>query len=135
MLIGYLADLCDAGEFAVDPARARDFAADLGGRNGHQGGRRAWLLVQAALSAAFRGGLRPSSPNADLNARLAAGILACFPPQAFDSTGLLRTLHGLRMSRSADDAEGMLQQLLAAEPPQPPHLAASRRQGRLGGQR
>lgn len=133
MLIGYLAGLCDVGRFAVDAARAQDFAADLGGAAQHKGGQRAWALVQASLAAAFRRGLQPSSPNADLNARIAAAILACFPPQLFDSTGLLRTLHGLRMTRTADDAQGLLQQILAAELPQAAGPAASVRPGRLGG--
>ena len=63
-------------EFAVDTARARDFAADLDEQSQLAGGRHVWSLVQVALRAAFRRDLAPVSPNADFNAQIAAGVLA-----------------------------------------------------------
>jgi len=115
LLVGYLLGLHDVRQFAVDPDRAEDFAADLRYRSDLTGGRHAWPLVLASLRAAFRQGLSPGSPNADLNAQIATSILACFPPELFDSTGLFRSLWMLRLTNVADDAQGMVEELLATD--------------------
>jgi hypothetical protein len=52
----------------------------------------------ASVRASFREGLCPVSPNADLNARIASSILACFQGELFDSTGLLRSLWLTRLA-------------------------------------
>ncbi len=119
MLVGYLAGLCDIREFAMDPARAQDFADDLDLQRKSPGGRYAWPLVLASLRAAFRTGLSPIVPNADLNAAIASSVLSAFPASQFDSTGLLRTTWLLRMSRVTSDTEGMIEQLLTLEEPSP----------------
>lgn len=115
LLVGYLSGLYDIGEFAIDPRRAADFAEDLQYRCNLKGGRHAWPLVLASLRAAFRQGLEPQSPNADLNARIAASILACFQPELFDSCGIFRSLWLLRLTNAANDAQGMLDDLLASD--------------------
>jgi hypothetical protein len=115
MLVGYLSGLHDISEFAVDPQRARDFAEDLRYRGSFPGGRHAWPLVQASLRSAFRQGLSAESPNADLNARIAAGILCCFQPELFDSTGIFRSLWLWRLCLVTNDAAGMIAELLALE--------------------
>jgi hypothetical protein len=115
LLIGYLAGLGDVGQFAVDPERARDFAEDLRHRGRLPGGRYAWTLVLTSLRAAFGLALGPVSPNGDLNAQIAASILGCFPPELLDGTGLLRSLWLARLSDVTDDAQGMLDDLLASE--------------------
>jgi len=109
LLIGYLAEMGDVGEFAVDPKRVKEFAQDLHDRGN---GRQAWLLLLASLRASFQQGLDEVSPNADLNARIAAGILACFPSELFDSTGLFRSLWLMRLTSIADDTQGMIDELL-----------------------
>lgn len=128
LLVGYLAGLHDVGEFAIDPARAKDFAEDLRRRSSLEGGPlnadayscpaewAAWPLVLASLRAAFQKGLHPVSPNADLNAQIASGILACFRQELFDSAGLFRSLWLTRLATVADDAQGMVEELLAVEP-------------------
>jgi len=113
LLIGRLAEFYPITEFAFDPHRARDFAEDLSFQASLEGGRHAWPLVTAALRAGFRQGLSPNSPNADLNAQIAQSILATFPPNLFDSTGLPRSLWMLRISGITDDAQGMLDELLS----------------------
>jgi hypothetical protein len=117
MLVGYLANSYDVSEFAVDPARARDFSEDFHEQAGFPGGRQVWPLVQAALRGAFRGDLAAISPNADLNARIASGILACIPPEAFDSTGLLRSLWSMRLAEAASDVQGLIETLLGPDCP------------------
>ena len=115
LLIGYLLGLHEVSEFAVDPQRASDFAEDLRDRGRLPGGRHAWPLVQASLRTAFRQGLGPASPNADLNGRIAGSILSCFPPEVFDSTGLFRSVWLTRLSAAADDTQELLDDLLASE--------------------
>jgi len=117
MLVGYLAGAYDVGEFAIDPARAEDFAEDLHYQSQLKGGRHVWPLVLASLRAAFRQGLAPSSPNADLNAEIAAAVLSCFQSDLFDSTGLLRSLWLTRLYNTTNDAQGLLEDLLSLEEP------------------
>jgi len=117
LLIGYLVGLEDVSQFAVDPQRARDFAEDLRYRSSLQGGRHAWPLVLASLRAAFGEGLCAVSPNADLNTEIASSILACFQPELFDSTGLLRSLWLTRLANVTDDAQGLVEELLALDVP------------------
>jgi hypothetical protein len=117
LLVGHLAGRYDVSEFAFDPQRAQDFAEDLRDRSRRPGGRQAWPLVLASLQTAFRQGLGAESPNADLNARLAAGILSCFPADLFDSTGLMRSLWLMRLTNVTEDTQGMIEDLLAQEQP------------------
>ena len=75
--------------------------------------RQVWPLIRASLKTSFAGSLAPVSPNADLNAKIGAAVLAAFPPEIFDSTGLVRSLWQIRLSNAADDARGMLDELSA----------------------
>ncbi len=120
LLVGYLAELDPACQFAFEPQRARDFAGDLRFQSHCRGGRHAWPLVLSSLRAAFRQGLSTVSPNADLNARIATAILSCFPAEIFDSTGQFRSLWLLRLSNATADAQGMIAELLSVEPASAP---------------
>ncbi len=115
MLIGYLAGQYEVTEFAVDPARAKDFAEDLSHQSRLAGGRHVWPLVLGSLRAAFRQGLSPISPNADLNTRIATSIVSCFQPELFDSTGVFRSLWLLRLTNITADTQVMLDELLSLE--------------------
>jgi hypothetical protein len=113
LLVGHLAGLDNVAEFAFDPQRAKEFAEDLRQRTGRQ----VWPLMVASLRTAFRPGLGSESPNADLNARIAASILACFPADLFDSTGLPRSLWLMRLTNVAEDTQGMIDELLGLQQP------------------
>ncbi len=117
MFVGYLTGLEDVAEFAVDPERAADFAEDLSFQAKMPGGRHAWPLIQASLRSALDSGLSTASPNGDLNARIAQSILGCFQPELFDGTGRFRTLWLDRLTNTADDAQGMLEELTASHAP------------------
>lgn len=130
LLIGYLLRLHDVSSFAPSPDRARDFADDLRWQQQTAGGRHAWPLVLASLRAAMSKRLSNASPNADLNARIAASVVASFSPLAFDSTGTMRSLWLVRMSTMASDAEGMIAELIAAD--EPWRKAIEVRRGGLG---
>ncbi len=115
MLIGYLSDLDDVRQFAFQPHRARQFGEDLHCRARLQGGRVVWPLVLASLRAAFPPECSSASPNGDLNARIAEGILACLQPDLLDPTGLVPATWLSRLEYVTDDATRMIDDLLAAE--------------------
>jgi hypothetical protein len=116
LLIGYLAAGHDVREFAADPDRAGDFADDFVQQRRQEGGRFVWPMVLASLRAAFHEWLEPVSPNPDLNAKIAASILVCFPPEVFDGAGMMQSEWLLRISHITSEAEGMLEELLAEIP-------------------
>lgn len=125
MLVGYLLGLYDVSEFAVDPERARDFSEDLSYRSRMPGGRHAWPLVRVSLRAAFGPGLSPASPNADLNAQIATSIISCFQPELFDASGVLPSAWLVRVTNTAGDAAGMIDELLQLDSQSPCHSGAS----------
>jgi hypothetical protein len=116
LLVGYMAPLGDLSEFAFDPDRARDFAQDLRNEGLHPGRRIVWPLILTSLRASFRQESSADTPNADLNLRIAASILACFPSELFDSTGQFQSLWLFRLNNIAADAQGMLDELLGVSP-------------------
>ncbi len=116
LLVGHLARYGDVAELAVAPDRAIEFSRDLEFQTDQKGGRQAWPLLQASLRAAFQRGLARVSPNEDLNAQIASAILASFPADLFDSTGLFRSLWLHRMSNVTSDVEGMIESLVGSEP-------------------
>jgi hypothetical protein len=104
-----------ATEFAADPARAKDFAEELRCRGALARHRFAWPLLLASLRGAFQRGTEGPSPNTELNARIAESIIACFPTELFDGTGLFHSIWIMRLMNVADDAQGMIDQLLAPQ--------------------
>lgn len=115
LLVGYLTGVDEVTEFAIDPGRARDFAEDLRYQGPLPEGRKAWPILQASLRAALATGLGSFSPNADLNGQIAASVVACFPPELFDATGIFRSLWALRLANATADAQGLIDELLALE--------------------
>ena len=115
LLIGNLAGMHGVGEFAISPERAKEFSKDLR----DNGNEFVWSLTMASLRAAFQRGLGLVSPNADLNARIAASILACFPAELFDSTGLFHSLWLMRLMSVAADTQGMIDELIGLDRPKP----------------
>ena len=115
LLVGRLAQQFDVSEFAVDPDRARQFAEDLRRQSRHEGDRLAWSLIEASLRAAFRQGLVAASPNANLNAAIAASVLSCFPANLFDGTGLFPSAWLLRLTRITSDTQGLIADLLSLD--------------------
>ncbi len=129
VLIGGLLQHGVSREFAVEADRAVDFAEDLAERREQAGGRYAWTLTLTALGNAFADLLHPPAANPDANARLAASILGCFPAELFDSTGMLKSLWLTRLLATASDAQGLIEELLTVDNPQPGPLQQRRRIG------
>jgi len=115
MLIGYVSLEDDAAEMAFDRNRALEFADDLRFEQQTGSGRYAWPLMLSSLRAAFQKRIAVLAPNPDLNREIASGVLACFGPELFDSTGLLKSLWEIRLSNTTYDAQGMLDELLSLE--------------------
>ncbi|MBC8356175.1 MAG: hypothetical protein H8E66_29715 [Planctomycetes bacterium] len=112
MLLGYLPERVDAAEFGFSMARVREFTADTQNSPHPE---TAWSLLLASLRIAYQRHAHSSSPNEDLNCRVAAGILACLPGELFESTGTMKSLWLLRMQHAASDTQGMIDQLIALD--------------------
>ena len=110
LLIARLLETHDVSDLASDPERARQLADEF--EHEHN---LAWPLIMASLRATLRRQLRSESPNADLNARIASSILACFPAEMFDSTGLFPSAWLLRLLNTTDDTQGLIRELFATE--------------------
>lgn len=63
----------------------------------------------------FQAPFSAASPNPDLNSRIAASIVGCFPEEVFDGTGLCLSLWFARVMSAADDAQRMIDRLLTEE--------------------
>jgi hypothetical protein len=128
LLLAEMAHAASVVEFAHDPVRMRDFAADVpqSPRGGY--GRTRQALLQASLRAAFHPPAPGLAPNADLNRQIAAGVLGCFHPELFDGAGVLRSAWFARLLVAADDAEAMLDEYLGTAGATP---AANRGRRRL----
>ena len=115
VLLGQLAVLGSVGEFAFDPERVEDFAADFAMDAGGGPGRVVCPLMINSMRASFRSGLARISPNADLNAKVAASIVRFFPPALFEVAGVPESLWMLRVSQTTSAAEGLIGELLFSD--------------------
>lgn len=116
MLLAFLAVSENVTEFAFEPSRVQGYAADLGAApaaDAEEPEPRA--VLQTTLRSLARHALVEPSPSADLNARLAASIMAAFPADLFDDHGLFRSLWLLRLMKTADDAQRLMSDLFRAE--------------------
>lgn len=112
MLLAYLHAHGDVGQFACNPDRLEQHAEDLASERSSPGGHQVWPLMLASLRAAFPRDLGTQSGNSSLNTRIASSILACYPSEVFDSTGLMKSLWLVRMTNTTADAQGMVDELL-----------------------
>ncbi len=112
MLLARIMLLHDVSELGFDPQRVREFAADLRDEAAETNSSYAWQLTLASLRAGMQQSFDAPSPNSDLNRRIAAGVLASFPPGQFDSTGMLKSLWMLRLEHVAHDMQGMVDDLI-----------------------
>ena len=112
LYIGYLLTAHDVAEFAIDADRACEFADDFQSEEREGVGLQARTLALGSLRRSFPPGAVAPSPNYDLNVRIAASVINCFPADVFDSTGLFRSVWLARIHRTANDAQELLDGLL-----------------------
>jgi hypothetical protein len=115
MLLAHFSPLIDTAEFAVDAARARDFADDLIPHASAAERMLTCQIVQASLSASLAPSLHRQSPSADLNRQIASAILACLPESLTPSGEVASTLWLERLYRTATGAEQMIADLVRLE--------------------
>ena len=112
MLLGYLSGLGGVEELAFDVQRTRDFAEDLSYGQTTPGGPATWALFSASLKTMFRDDLSPASPSADLNQQIAAATVSNFPAEIFAGTAFASDQWLSRLTRTTDDAQGMINAFL-----------------------
>lgn len=112
MLLAHFSRHMDIGPFAFEGDRARDFADDLEHESAHTNQQFTSQLVLASLRASFAYGLADRSPNVDLNRRIGSAVLTAFREEIADSTGLVESAWLDRITRTANDAEIMLDELV-----------------------
>ncbi|WP_425614812.1 hypothetical protein NA78x_004691 [Anatilimnocola sp. NA78] len=109
MLLGRMAAYSDPTPLAFEAERALDFAEDFDcSRSSNDF---AWSLAMAATRASFQTLQQPTF-HADLNRQVASAVLGCLGTDVFDSLGLGRSLWLERLSRTASDTQGLIDQLI-----------------------
>ena len=81
-------------------------------------------LMLASIRASFATGLAERSPNSDLNRRIGSAILGAFRDDLFDSTGLVKSLWLERITKTANDTEVMIEELMRMDAGQESQLGA-----------
>ena len=115
MLLAHLSPLIDTSEFAYEAPRARDFADDLAPNATAEERQLACQIVQASLAASLGDSLHDRSPNADLNRKIGAAILACLPSDLLSAGAVANSLWLERMTRTATGAQEMIDELVRLE--------------------
>jgi DNA-directed RNA polymerase specialized sigma24 family protein len=116
LMLGYVLLEHPVNEFAFDRSRADEFAEDLRHERKVGTDSRAWQLVHSSLQVAFEKESRQVAASAELNQQIAAAVMGCLGEDLFDSLGLLKSRWQIRLTQVANDAQGMLTELLSTEP-------------------
>ena len=112
LLLAPLATLADLSSLAHDPIRMRDMVDDfLDDQSDHVAAPRR-TIFRASLLAAFPPSLGVPTLNADLNAQIAAGVLACFDLETLAATTAGPWLWHARAMNAANSAERWVGELM-----------------------
>ncbi len=103
-----------AATFAFDESRVRDFGRENAEYASHESQTRRQILM-ASLDTDLERSTQPSPANPDLNRQVAAGVLACFPSDRFDSTGLPKSAQTIWLEKSHNDTALLLDHLTQLE--------------------
>lgn len=112
MLLAHFASAIDITSLAFEGARAEEFAADFQLQSSPAMNDLSQQLAMASMRASFRSLEETPTPNADLNDRIATAVLGCFRDEMFDSTGIVQSLWISRLSQTASDTAGMIEDLI-----------------------
>jgi hypothetical protein len=119
MLLAHVAQFASIDEFAFEPDRARDFASDLDRDSAWSERRLTAKLTLASIRASFAEALDERPGSIDLNRRIGTAILSAFREEITDSMGLVKSLWLERISQTASDTEGMIEELIDLDREQP----------------
>lgn len=114
-LLAALGDENGSSDLAFDRRRVESLAGDLHQQPRRGIGNPAWQVVLASLRAAIQREELLVAANDDLNQQVAAGIIACFSPNAFDAVGNLTSAWLVRISTITEETEVMLDELFGDE--------------------
>jgi hypothetical protein len=96
--------------FGFDRNRVVDFNREQRESSGPE-----FLTRQKVLAASFSTDLLrdqiPYAANPDLNREIASGVLACFPPDRFDSNGLPKSARLIWMEKSQQETQMLVDHL------------------------
>ncbi len=110
LFLGQLPQGDKASQFGFDRNRVIDFNREQRESSGPE-----FLTRQKVLAASFSTDLLrdpiPYTANPDLNRDIAAGVLACFPPDRFDSNGLPKSARMIWLEKSQHDTQMLIDQL------------------------
>jgi hypothetical protein len=112
MLLAHFAPLIAIDPFAFDPARASDFADDLDAEAVAAERGFTSQLVLASLRASVADALAERAASGDLNCRIGTAILSALRYDFAASAEVVKSLWLERMSQTARDTEGMIEELL-----------------------
>ena len=115
MLLSHLQTWGDVREFAVDAEQMLDFAEITTAEVSPESRRQAWTLTVDAIEASWEKSPLEPGPNAELTQRIAASIFACLPATALPSKDQLRSVWTARMHHTAEDAQSLVEELLAEQ--------------------
>ena len=112
MLLAHFAPLGCLRDIAFEPNRMQDFADDLGEDRSLDEPEFACKLVLTSLRGSFRGHFTAGSPNFDLNGQIGHSLRGVFGLDAgAGESGWLA-----RIDRAADEAQQMLDEIIALDP-------------------
>lgn len=107
MLLGEIPDEEAAATFAFEPKRVKDFIKEHN-QDTEAARQTRHTLYSAALTRDLYQSTSSYIANPSFNKKIAAGILACFPPDRFDSVGLPKAVQVLWIENSSDDTQLLL---------------------------
>ncbi len=113
LFLSQIPNLEIARKFAFDQNRVADFFSEKPEQQDQ-----ASLRRQQVLMASFKAemtGLNEFAANPAFNRQIASGILACFPSDRFDSTGLPKSARMLWLEKAQDDTQALVNELFEFE--------------------
>ena len=115
-LLGQLPDVGVAVHYAFESARTRQFAIESFEETEAQR-RMKQPIMLAAMIDDLAQHTSPYPANPTLNREIAAGVLACFPADRFDSTGLPKSARQLWIEKAGADSQLLVDHLVQMDQP------------------
>ena len=114
LFLGQLPDPELASAFAFNESRMKDF-----GRERREQSIEQFKMKQQVLAASFSTdlirGVCVNPANPELNREIASGVLACFPADRFDSSGIPKSLRSLWLEKSSNETAMLVEHLVSFE--------------------
>ena len=114
LLLAQLPDINSAAKFAFQSNRVKDFREE--NRDCSHGAERTRrMLYAASQSEDFNRVAVKFAANPEINRRIAAGVLACFPADRFDSFGMPKSIQLIWMEKNSDETQLLINHLTALD--------------------